>query len=92
MRKKLNPPNDVSKLAGTIELIDALSQEILTSIGAVAHLARKAAEAKGSVNDEQAVRQALGLIEYMAGDLMERIDNEAERVRCNHVEANHAQA
>ncbi|TAK75615.1 MAG: hypothetical protein EPO12_18310 [Aquabacterium sp.] len=91
MRKKLNPPNDVPKLAGTIELIDALSQETLAGIGAVARLARMAAEAKKSVQaDEQAVHQALGLIEYMADDLMERVSNEAERVGCNFKEDRHA--
>lgn len=76
--------NDIRKLRGTIEMMDALSQEGFSEIAAIATLALTALEAPQGYNDLESIALAFAAIKRKAEDGKNCINFEAEDIGCNY--------
>ena len=86
---KQEPAIDVEKLQRTIEEMDALSQEALSHIGAIARLALMALKTPDGHRSTSTLAYALHLIWSEAGIAETNINAAADSVGCGHMDREH---
>ncbi len=80
-------PQDQKKLRDTINLVDALAQEGFSQIRAIASVALRSLETPNSYQFTQDISDVLIAIKKIASDAEDCINQTAEEVGCDYVDA-----